>query len=452
MRESRLVLLHKKKSDETYRFSTRSFSMKLEHLKLRAQPFHMRGRPSKFVQYASQQGAFRFIQNVLDSQGSIGLLYGAELSGKSVLIHRFFQEMPHDLTVAVVDGRGLNATQLLSSVLTQFGYDAKLNSTNELLSMLNIIAVHHTRATQSPVLVVESIGDMYPSALAALCKLAAFSNQGRFALRILFVGRNPIRRILKSDEMSAIAERFVGAYEMEPLTSKEALIYLYAKARSVGIGRPDKIFPIEICDELHLLSGGWPGHLDGIAISAINQADSFPIQIKDIVGPGDHDQSRRRGDLPVLEPDSAQDYPTLIVTMNGETLQECRVKNAKTLIGRSAYSDVFIDHKLISKYHALIFRDKGSFLLADLKSRNGTLLNSRRVNIQALRNDDIISLGTHRIKFSNASSRSRAHVAKAHSVDTVKMESLGDARRRKAGMDFQVASGEERNGRRGDVS
>ena len=421
--------------------------MRLEHLKLRAQPFHMRGRPSKFVRYASQQGASRFIQNVLDSRGSIGLLYGPELSGKSVLIHRFFQEMPHDLTVATVDGRGLNATQILSSILTQFGYDTKLSSANELLNMLNIIVVHQARANQPPVLVVDSVGDMYPSALAALCKLAEFSNQGRFALRIIFVGRNPIRRILKSPKMSNIAKRFVGSYEMESLTSKEALIYLYAKARSVGISRPDKIFPTEICDELHLISGGWPGHLDGIAISAINQADSFPIQIKDIVGPGGHNQSRRRGDLPVLELESVQDYPTLIVTMNGETLQECQIKDAKTLIGRSAYSDVFIDHKLISKYHALIFRDKGNFLLADLKSRNGTLLNSRRVNIQALRNDDIISLGTHRIKFSNASSRSRAHVAKEHSVDTVKMKSLADARQRKAGMDFEVASGEEKKGR-----
>ena len=421
--------------------------MRLEHLKLRAQPFHMRGRPSKFVRYASQQGASRFIQNVLDSRGSIGLLYGPELSGKSVLIHRFFQEMPHDLTVATVDGRGLNATQILSSILTQFGYDTKLSSANELLNMLNIIVVHQARANQPPVLVVDSVGDMYPSALAALCKLAEFSNQGRFALRIIFVGRNPIRRILKSPKMSNIAKRFVGSYEMESLTSKEALIYLYAKARSVGISRPDKIFPTEICDELHLISGGWPGHLDGIAISAINQADSFPIQIKDIVGPGGHNQSRRRGDLPVLELESVQDYPTLIVTMNGETLQECQIKDAKTLIGRSAYSDVFIDHKLISKYHALIFRDKGNFLLADLKSRNGTLLNSRRVNIQALRNDDIISLGTHRIKFSNASSRSRAHVAKEHSVDTVKMKSLADARQRKAGLDFEVASGEEKKGR-----
>jgi pSer/pThr/pTyr-binding forkhead associated (FHA) protein len=147
-----------------------------------------------------------------------------------------------------------------------------------------------------------------------------------------------------------------------------------------------------------------------------------------------------------LEPESDLDYPTLIVTRNGETLQECRIKNAKTLIGRSAYSDVLIDHELISKYHALILRDKGSFLLADLKSRNGTLLNSRRVNIQALRNDDIISLGNHRIKFSNASSLSRAHVAKAHSVDTVKMKSLADARQRKAGLDFQVAGEEERKG------
>ena len=43
----------------------------------------------------------------------------------------------------------------------------------------------------------------------------------------------------------------------------------------------------------------------------------------------------------------------------------------------------------------------------DLKSRNGTFVNGKRVSKHVLVNDDIISLGDHRVKYIDPSARRR---------------------------------------------
>ena len=172
-----------------------------------------------------------------------------------------------DLAVAVVDGARMKTPELLSRILEQFGYNVVLNSTDELLNMLNVFVVQQARSRQAPVLVLENINEMFPSALGALCKLASLKANSRYALRLVLTSNRDIGRIIQSPSMSSIAERVIGNYELGPMTSQEALRYLYAKLRSGGVDRPDDIFSVDVCEKLHALSGGLPGDLDAMALS-----------------------------------------------------------------------------------------------------------------------------------------------------------------------------------------
>jgi type II secretory pathway predicted ATPase ExeA len=155
-----------------------------------------------------------------DERG-IGLLHGPESSGKSELIERFIQELQPTVAVAVVDGARLKTPQLLEGILEQFGYRVELNSTDELLNMLRVIIVQQTRSHISPVLIVQNINHMYPSALCVLCKLAAQKVHSRFALRIVLVGDRIFRRIISSPSMRSIADRLVGDFALEALPEPE---------------------------------------------------------------------------------------------------------------------------------------------------------------------------------------------------------------------------------------
>ena len=149
-----------------------------------------------FVRYQSQQDALDFLGEVLSDERGVALLHGPPASGKSVIANQFVQQVQPRLSVAVVDGARLNTDELLSRILEQFGYNLALNSADEMMNMLSVFAVQQTRTHEPPVLILENINDMYPSALGALCKLATVTAGSRYAIRIVLVSSRDMSRII----------------------------------------------------------------------------------------------------------------------------------------------------------------------------------------------------------------------------------------------------------------
>jgi phosphoserine phosphatase RsbU/P len=70
-------------------------------------------------------------------------------------------------------------------------------------------------------------------------------------------------------------------------------------------------------------------------------------------------------------------------------------------VGRARSCDVFLPDQWLSRQHAEIRRRSGDYFVADLESKNGTLLNGERVGEERkLRHGDVISLGEHHLTFS----------------------------------------------------
>ena len=74
----------------------------------------------------------------------------------------------------------------------------------------------------------------------------------------------------------------------------------------------------------------------------------------------------------------------------------------RVTIGRSRDSDIFLPDQWLSRHHAEIRRDGGTFVVVDLDSKNGTLLNGDQVaSSERLRHGDVITLGEHILTFSD---------------------------------------------------
>ena len=167
-----------------------------------------------FVRYQSQQEAVKFIGSILTDERGVALLYGPKLSGKSAIAEQFIRETKSNVSIAVVDASRMETSDLLSRILEQFGYHVSLDSVDEMLNMLTVFVAQQTRSNQAPVLVVKNVQNMFPSALGALCKLAALIVDRRFALRLVLVSDRDIDRIVNSPNMRAVAERVIGKCEL----------------------------------------------------------------------------------------------------------------------------------------------------------------------------------------------------------------------------------------------
>jgi hypothetical protein len=69
-------------------------------------------------------------------------------------------------------------------------------------------------------------------------------------------------------------------------------------------------------------------------------------------------------------------------------------------LGRSADADIRLDDRYASGFHARVFARGGSYVVEDLNSTNGTLLNSQELHGEAeLRPGDVIRIGDTEFRF-----------------------------------------------------
>jgi adenylate cyclase len=97
--------------------------------------------------------------------------------------------------------------------------------------------------------------------------------------------------------------------------------------------------------------------------------------------------------------------PSLILANGGEE-RRFKLEENSCRIGRDAQNTVVLDGDNVSRNHAMVQRtDSGGFLLFDLGSRNGTVLNGRRVAAPGeLHHGDVIQIGNFTLQFSDPAS------------------------------------------------
>jgi len=120
--------------------------------------------------------------------------------------------------------------------------------------------------------------------------------------------------------------------------------------------------------------------------------------------------------------------PKLIVTRDGDTIKELTFHQPRLLIGRSEHTDIAIPSRFVSRHHLLLVRHGNTTFMMDLNSSNGTFVNSKRVSNHVLIDNDIITVGNHRIKFRDPHATSDGAMAENEFSDTAIMKTLDDMR------------------------
>lgn len=123
--------------------------------------------------------------------------------------------------------------------------------------------------------------------------------------------------------------------------------------------------------------------------------------------------------------------PRLIVSKDGDTVDEFTFSDKKVLIGRSEFADIVIEDLYASKLHAMILAFSDALVLLDLNSANGVTVNTVKLQSAVLEENDIISIGRHRLKVENAPEWSEEMRRMVETKDTLKMMKIADVQRLK---------------------
>lgn len=397
---------------------------------LNEQPFPSHGKPVAVVSYEAEQSAIEALGDTYAHISGLCLFQGPALSGKSTIIERFITTLHEDCAVAIVDGGGLDTSELLLAILRQFGFKLETTSVNELLGLLRVFTAQQASLHEPPLLIIENTQEMNPATLHTLGELAELRVRTGSALKIVLVSARSLAGIMRAAGMEPVVRRKLHDFHLRPMAQQEAQRFLYAKLRAAGSECPEFIFPDAVCDELWRASGGWPGILDRIALLALASVETLPVSVDHIEHPALPVGTWNEAELVLVKHEipASKELPRVIVTNNGSVIGELAIAKPRLLIGRSDHNDVSIGSRFISRHHAMLVRHGSSTILMDLNSTNGTYVNSRRVSIHILNHDDVITVGHHKIKFHDPTAQPRDQLDPAEFSDTVIMKTLDDMR------------------------
>lgn len=96
------------------------------------------------------------------------------------------------------------------------------------------------------------------------------------------------------------------------------------------------------------------------------------------------------------------DLPTFMIQEAYGTSHEYLMKKKSIIIGRDAQCDIVIDKGETSRQHAKVMRKDNGFIIEDLKSANGTFVNSEPVSgKKQIKHQDIIQIGSSMLVFND---------------------------------------------------
>lgn len=106
-----------------------------------------------------------------------------------------------------------------------------------------------------------------------------------------------------------------------------------------------------------------------------------------LLADGEHDEV-----IDIGRPAESDSARKLIVMINGEEFDYPIVNNVMT-IGRGRASDIRIASHFVSRLHAKIRTNEGATIIEDAGSKNGVLVNQKRVARRVLHDGDVVSIG-----------------------------------------------------------
>jgi type II secretory pathway predicted ATPase ExeA len=357
------------------------------------------------VAYRSHQDALRFLSSALSQPNGIALLSGPSGSGKSTIVREQGTWSSRDTAVALVDGNKLTPRQFLQSVLSQFRVAPVPLHDEQMLQSINSFATQQKRDGQVPVVIVDNVDRATPSTLRLLNWFAALESQGGYALRLILTGGERLSGMFRDDSVRSIARRNAATYALNPLSNREATLYLRTRYIAAGGERVENVFSLETCEKIQVQSHGWPGQLNQHAHDVVSDIESKK---------------------------APKSRASVVITCDGATVAEHEMTQKQYLIGRGELADIVIQDSYASKIHAMLKVYSNALVLLDLNSTNGTTVNSNVVLKTVLRSNDVISLGRHRLKIMNAPAIDTDMDARIRASDTLTLKHLDDIRRTRA--------------------
>jgi len=348
----------------------------------------------KFFYRGFQHAAVQsFLDRALASGEAMIALTGAEGSGRRASLDYFLRAESGRFRWARLEEIPADGHAFLEAVLEAFGFDPVQAERNELRNLLSIFLVQVKHGGEEVLLHVHDPANLSEEVIEEILWLTGGRSQ-ECTLKLVLTGGDVLRRLLDSPKMAVISDQLRLRHRLDPLSARETHDYLHYRLTAAGCGQPEAIFSPALATAVYAATGGVPGRINGLAsglMDALGKRNGRQLDL-DVV----RQVAARMGFAGV---DAIGLDARLVISLEDEVFLEVPIAREKLLIGRHSFNDICLRDHSVSRHHAIVVPTGPTWVIVDLNSTNGVLINGRKVRQQVLTSGDEISVGRFILKF-----------------------------------------------------
>ena len=241
--------------------------MYMEYYKLTESPFNVTPDP-KFLYMTDQHRTAlnHLLYGIRQGKGFV-LLTGEVGTGKTTLCRKLLASLKENFRTALILNPMLSETQLLRSIVHEFGIEASCRDRFTAMAVLNSFLLHLNTAGGEAALIIDEAQDMSVGLLEMTRLLSNLETDSHKLLQIVLVGQPELRLKLRSPALRQLDQRIAIRYHLRPMSRSETGGYI--RHRLDVVGGTKLSFDEEAVNEIYRHSGGTPRVVNTIGDRAL---------------------------------------------------------------------------------------------------------------------------------------------------------------------------------------
>jgi len=380
-----------------------------EFFNLKQLPFES-GSDQPFSYFSEQHSrATNLMAHAFWNKGSLITILGERGIGKSTLVKRFVDGLDSQAGLVCVEP---HHDDLRALIARHMNLGASGNGAGVSASSVEQACRAFVRRGRCLTVLVDDANLAGAGLAGELNWLGSVREAGVPAVNFILIGEAELEKRFHGDLLETAAGRQWHKFVIRRMSESETAYYIERRLRLAGASNPRELFTPAALHLVYRYSSGNPSAVNRLCAAAMNCAlkrrmlyvsereVALAIDLLDLkLDPQQLEHpSRRQSDVPQsASPARAR----ILHSYNGELLAEFPIDRQRIMVGRDQGNDLVISCQSASRHHAVIFSNVLGLQLVDMHSTNGTFVNGQRINRRRLRNNDVIAIGSHRLKYVN---------------------------------------------------
>jgi type II secretory pathway predicted ATPase ExeA len=380
-----------------------------KHFGLTCRPFDLAPDPRFLYMTAQHSRAVANVKFALMNRDSFVIITGEIGIGKTTILNTVLEELGPDFVTARLTHTTLSHIELLQALLSEFGMPIYKKKKVLLLDTLRAFFLKKHEEGKHVVIIVDEAQNLTAPALEELRLLSCIDTADRKIISIVLTGQPNLDDLLDAPGLTQLRQRARLRQRLEPMNEDETVHYLQHRLAIAG-GDLEKIFEPDAVRDVHRLTQGIPRLINTLCDTAMTacMVENLPKVTLEVIDEvvnelrwqwfEERQQPRDHGPADVVEPASTParsrgPRAMLMVYKSGQFMEQVQASQFPFVIGRSNANDLVIIDKEVSRRHALIDCIGGIYVIEDLNSKNGIMVNRKHRPRALLRAGDIITFG-----------------------------------------------------------